>query len=191
MRAQLAQVASTRRARAVLVVAITVAGLTACGGGGEEPETSATTSTSTTMTTAAAADDAAGDAYQGLLDDLAATFEQSAIARDAAAGDNDLDGAKDQARILRDAFFEFDADIRELRFPSSATVRVNDLLDNDAEVIEALDAYVEVTDVAGYNAALQDENAATTVWQDSANALADELGVDGVEMAEGESQEGP
>ena len=52
---------------------------------------------------------------------------------------------------MRDAFFEYDAKLREIDFPPSVTEAVNSLLDADRIVIADLDAVQEASSLGEVN----------------------------------------
>lgn len=179
-----------KRAIAGAVMAAVV--LAGCGGSGgsssDEPAKTTTTAEATTTTTAVDTA-AASEDYQDALEDVDAAIDDEIVVRDDFAAENDLDGAIDSSKDLRNALFDFDAVVREIEVPKDQQSAVNEVLTETGSYIEVLDDYLEVTDIPGYNDQLEAEAEARGAWYEAANALADDLEADGVdnEVDEGAS----
>jgi hypothetical protein len=85
-------------------------------------------------------------AYNRALDDLAPAIDVLFIQMDQDSGD--LEAVQESARMLRDAFFNFDAELRGISFPAALEESVNSVLEANGTVIADLDAIGEATSAA-------------------------------------------
>lgn len=88
-------------------------------------------------------DESARGAYSQAVNDLAPATDVLFIEMDRNSGD--LEVVQADARMLRDAFFDFDAELREISFPASLEEELNSLLEANGTVIADLDAIGEAT----------------------------------------------
>lgn len=180
------------KARAFGSLAIAAALLAGCSGSGSSDGAKTTTTEKSKATTTTTIDvkEEAAKAFQKLVDDADAAIEKESTARDGFAQDNDLESAIESTKDLRNDLFDFDADLRKLDVPDDATSALNDLLTEDGRYIEALDGFVDITEIPDYNDQFDKEQNARDDWYRAANALADELGAESVEFAPGGSDTG-
>lgn len=160
--------------------------LVSCGasGGSSDGASAPTTTevpstTATTTTVAEAAFDA--EAFQELIVGADRSVDDEAGVRDGFAADGDVAGATESASDLRFALDLFDQDLRALDVPASQQEVMNEVLTANGAFIEALDGYVGVTDVDGYNAQLDAEAEVRAAWYEALNDAAEAFGTDGIE----------
>jgi hypothetical protein len=169
------------------VVAATwfVAACGASGGSDADPPTTTKPKAAATTTTEDPTAEVGAD-FQGLADQANEAMAQEATARDQFAADNDLQGAIDSTRDLRNDLYDFDAAVRDLDVPEANASAANDVLTANGRYIELLDGFLDVEDIPAYNAQLGKETEVRTAWVDAVNALADDLGADGIESTVGD-----
>ena len=168
------------------VVAATwfVAACGASGGSDADPTTTTKPKAAATTTTEDPTAEVGAD-FQELAEQANEAMTQEATARDQFAADNDLQGAIDSTRDLRNELYDFDAAVRDLDVPKANASAANDVLTENGRYIEVLDGFLEVEDIPAYNDQLSKESEVRTAWVDAVNALADDLGTDGIEPTVG------
>ena len=161
--------------------------LAACGAsGGSDADPTTTTKPKIAATTTTEDPTAeVGADFQELAEQANEAMTQEATARDQFAADNDLQGAIDSTRDLRNELYDFDAAVRDLDVPKANASAANDVLTENGRYIEVLDGFLEVEDIPAYNDQLSKESEVRTAWLDAVNALADDLGTDGIESTVG------
>lgn len=174
---------TTRWMAGAVVAAVVLAGCGGSGGGsdaGDATTTTKATAASTTSTTEADLSEV-GEEYQSLVEDADGAIDDEIAVRDEFAAQNDLSGGVDSTRDLRNELFDFDAAVRKLDVPEDQAGAVNDVLTETGSYIAVLDDYLDITEISEYNTQLDDEADARGAWYEAVNALADALGVAGVE----------
>ena len=168
-----------------LVAAAVLSGCSSDGGSDgakDEKKTTTTAEPAPEATTTTEVDlGEVGEAYQDEVETADDAIHDELEVRDGFAAENDLDGAIDSSKDLRNELFEFDEAVRELEVPDDQASGVNEVLTETGRYIEALDGYVEVSDIAGYNEQLDAEADARIGWYVAVNELAEDLDVDGAE----------
>lgn len=175
---------SWRRRAALLGLIAPLTVVAACGSGGSDAKsttTAAPTTTEATTTTTEVDGDAAGEEFQGLVEDADAAISKEAADRDALAADNDLDGAIESVAGLQEDLEDFQSELGDLEVPEDAQDAVDELDDATGEYIDALAGYQDVDDIPGYNDQLDIEADAAKAWRGAVADAADALGVDGIE----------
>lgn len=162
--------------------------VTACGGSGGSDADPTTTTKPKAAETTTTVDDAAevGADFQALAEDANDAIDEEAGARDEFAADNDLEGAIDSTRDLRNDLYDFDSGVRDLEVPEADASAVNDVLTETGRYIEVLDGFLEVEDIPAYNDQLDQEAEVRDAWVEAVNALAEDLGTDGIESTVGD-----
>jgi hypothetical protein len=166
----------------LVVAAVLLVGCSSSSGSDGGKDTTTTTKKETTTTTVDPKE-AAAKAYGPLLEDIDTAIEKESTARDGFAADNDLQGAIDSSKDLRNDLFDFDAAVRKLKVPDEAKAAVNRLLTEDGKYIEVLDGFVGITEIPDYNDQFDEEGTARDNWYGAADDLAKALGVDQVDFA--------
>ncbi|WP_421118022.1 hypothetical protein ACE2AJ_11500 [Aquihabitans daechungensis] len=164
-----------------------------CSGSGGDDADSTTTTKAEAAETTTTVDPTAevGEDFQALAETADEAIDEEATTRDEFAAENDLEGAIDSTRDLRNDLFDFDAAVRELDVPEEYASEVNDVLTETARYIEVLDGFVEVTDIPAYNDQLDEESEVRDSWTESVNVLAESLGTDGLGTDDGGDDDDP
>jgi hypothetical protein len=173
-----------RRRVALIGLVAPLAFVVACGSGGSDakvaPTTAAPTTTAATTTTTEVDGDAAGEEFQGLIEDADDAITKEASDRDDMAADNDLDSAIDSAGELKDELEGFQADLADLEVPKDAQEPIDQVDEATSDYVDVLAGYADVEDIPGYNDQFDQERDAYDAWHEAIAEAADALDVDGL-----------
>ncbi len=172
----------------VVAVMWLVAGCSGSGGKDADPTTTTKAKAAETTTTVDPTAEVGAD-FQALSETADAAIDEEATTRDEFAAENDLQGATDSTRDLRNDLFDFDGAVRDLDVPKEYASELNDVLTETGRYIEQLDAFLEVTDIPAYNDQLDAETAVRDDWTAAVNALADALGTAGLSTDTGSTDD--
>jgi hypothetical protein len=188
VRARRGRTMSKRWIAGVVAATWFVAACGGSGGKGADPTTTTKPKAAETTTTVDTSKQV-GEDFQALAEDANDAIQEEATARDDFAAENDLDGAIESTRDLRNDLFDFDKGVRDLEFPDDHASAVNEVLSATGSYIDLLDGFLEIEDIPAYNDQLDKEADVRDAWTEAVNALADDLGTDGISSSVGDDDD--